>query len=80
MRLRLGTLRRIIREVIDLDEVDTDPSNNPGRPADAYDYLGMHPKATAAMAPPGSSGGESGGDGDPSQPPDAPSGEPNEGE
>lgn len=55
-------------EDVDLvDEVDTDPSNNPGRPDDAFDYLGMHPKPEAAMAPPhaGGSGGA-----DPSAPPD----------
>lgn len=59
-----------------IDEVDLDPSNNPGRPADPYEYLGMHPAPTAAMshpyatgggsAAPGSypaSGGDSGGDG-----------------
>lgn len=40
-----------------LEEVDTDPSNNPGRPADAFDYLGMHPKPEAAMAHPSSGGG-----------------------
>jgi len=53
----------------ELDEVDLDPSNNPGRPADAYDFLGMHPKATAAMSHPYadgsgySSGGSTGGGG-----------------
>lgn len=46
-------------EVEDLDEVDTDPSNNPGRPADPYEYLGMHPSPTAAMSHP-SAGGSSG--------------------
>lgn len=40
----------------DLEEVDTDPSNNPGRPADPYEYLGMHPPATAALAHPAASG------------------------
>ena len=43
----------------DLDEVDTDPTNNPGRPNDPYDYLGMHPSPTAAMSHP-SAGGSSG--------------------
>lgn len=57
----------------ELDEVDTDPSNNPGRPADAFDYIGMHPKPEAAMAHPfagGAGGGEGGAD--PSEPPDEP--------
>lgn len=58
----------------DLDEVDTDPANNPGRPADAYEYLGMHPNPTAAMAHPfaGSGGGGETGStaADPSAPPD----------
>jgi len=44
---------------LELDEVDTDPSNNPGRPDDPYEYLGMHPDPTAAMAPP-HAGGASG--------------------
>lgn len=97
MKIRIGTLRRVIREALreqtwmpgryypgaepmsaedadrinsrlgeedelpDLDEVDTDPSNNPGRPDDAYDYLGMHPKPTAAMAPPHAGGGQTSG-------------------
>lgn len=62
-----------------VDEVDTDPANNPGRPDDPYDYLGMHPPPEAAMAHPfagGAGGGEGGGDADPSEPPD----EPTEGE
>lgn len=50
-------------------EVDTDPSNNPGRPADAAEYLGMHPKPTAAMSPPYASGGS---EPDPSEPPNEP--------
>lgn len=122
MKLRLGELKRLVREALDeeawmpgrfypgaepmngpdrdrldqplgekeddlddedllvddeLDEVDTDPANNPGRPDDPFDYLGMHPKPEAAMAPPhagGASGGDSGAD--PSAPPD----EPTEGE
>lgn len=41
----------------DLDEVDTDPSNNPGRPDDPYEYIGMHAKSGAAMAHPAVSGG-----------------------
>lgn len=46
----------------ELDEVDTDPSNNPGRPDDAFEYLGMHPSPTAAMSPPSAAGsGEEGG-------------------
>lgn len=52
----------------DLDEVDTDPSNNPGRPADAFDYIGMRPKSGAAMAHPFAAGG--GGVADPSESPD----------
>lgn len=59
----------------DLDEVDTDPANNPGRPADAFEYLGMHPKPTAAMSHPfaGGGGGETGSTAaDPSKPPNAP--------
>jgi hypothetical protein len=94
MRIRLGTLRRIIREALanqqaevpgrwrpsygdpvsrtdadrlgdslgELDEVDTDPANNPGRPSDAFDYIGMHPKPEWALAHPaaGGAGGEGG--------------------
>lgn len=58
----------------DLDEVDTDPSNNPGRPADAFEYLGMRPDPKAAMAPTSLSGGGSGDSdtADPSSPPDEP--------
>ena len=60
----------------ELDEVDTDPSNNPGRPGDAFEYIGMHPKPEAAMAHPfaGGGGGGGGGEGgaDPSEPPDEP--------
>ena len=41
----------------DLYEVDLDPSNNPGRPSDPYDYLGMHAKPGAALAHPSISGG-----------------------
>lgn len=84
MRLRLGSIRRLIREALsqqvgspgrypsngdpvnvhdvsrlnrplgrkDLDEVDLDPANNPGRPADAYEYVGMHPSPSAAMSHP----------------------------
>jgi len=51
----MSGLRSLIREM--LAEVDTDPSNNPGRPEDPYDYLGMHPPANAAMAHPGAGGG-----------------------
>lgn len=36
----------------ELQEIDTDPSNNPGRPSDAYEYIGMHPTANAALAHP----------------------------
>lgn len=71
-----------------LGEVDTDPSNNPGRPQDAFDYIGMRPKATWALAHPsldgGSSGGDSGGGegssgaGDESGSGEEPSGEPTE--
>lgn len=49
--MTLGELRRLIREV------DLDPSNNPGRPSDPYEYLGMHPDPKAAMAHPAASGG-----------------------
>ena len=62
MKIRVGVLRRIIQEA--LTQVDTDPSNNPGRPDDAYDYLGMHPKPEWAMAHPASGGGEGGGGAD----------------
>lgn len=57
----------------ELDEVDTDPSNNPGRPDDAFDYLGMHPKPEAAMSHPfAGGGGGGGGEGGaaPAEPPD----------
>ena len=60
-------LRNLIREI--LAEVDVDPSNNPGRPADAFDYVGMRPKASMAMAHPNLTGeklvdiGSSGGSG-----------------
>jgi len=50
-------LNQPLGEEDELDEVDTDPSNNPGRPADAYEYLGMHPEPTAAMAHPAAGGG-----------------------
>lgn len=66
----------------ELEEVDTDPANNPGRPADAYEYLGMHPKPTAAMAHPfaGGGGGETGSTAaDPSAPPDKPGAPPKPG-
>jgi hypothetical protein len=68
VKIKLLQLRKLIREAIfrekddefeDLDEVDLDPSNNPGRPADPYEYLGMHPSPTAAMSHP-SAGGSSG--------------------
>lgn len=55
----IGVVRKIIREA--LTQVDTDPANNPGRPADAFDYLGMHPDPKWAMAHPGAGGGEAGG-------------------
>ena len=51
----------LIREMI--REVDTDPANNPGRPADAYDYVGMRPKATWAMSHPSLDGGAAAGAG-----------------
>lgn len=60
-------------DVMVVDEVDTDPANNPGRPSDPFEYLGMHPKPEAAMAHPfagGAGGGEGGAD--PSEPPDEP--------
>lgn len=95
MKIRIGDIRQIIREVMSqetwppgryypaaepvdpedaerlgqplgeedddelgsLEEVDTDPSNNPGRPADAAAYLGMRPAPTAALAHPAVSGG-----------------------
>jgi hypothetical protein len=41
----------------DLDEVDTDPSNNPGRPDDPYEYIGMHTKPGSALSHPAISGG-----------------------
>jgi hypothetical protein len=53
--IKLGDLKRILRE--ELNQVDTDPSNNPGRPDDPYDYIGMHPPANAAMAHSAASGG-----------------------
>lgn len=37
-------------------EVDTDPSNNPGRPDDAFEYIGMRPEPTWAMAHPSLAG------------------------
>lgn len=46
-----------------LDEVDLDPSNDPGRPGDAYEYIGMHPSATAAMSHPFANGSGGGGAG-----------------
>lgn len=59
MKVRLGELKRVIRQVLgedprpttmELGEVDTDPNNNPGRPTDAFDdYIGMHPKPEATM-------------------------------
>lgn len=61
MKITIKNLKRIIREALseieNVNEVDTDPSNNPGRPADPFDYIGMHPKATAAMAHPAAGGG-----------------------
>ena len=59
----------LIREALeereeDLFEVDTDPSNNPGRPSDPYEYIGMHPPANAAMAHPGVASGGGGGGSD----------------
>lgn len=60
MKISIRALKRLISEA--LHEVDTDPTNNPGRPADAYDYLGMHPNPLWAMAHPSSTGG-GGGDG-----------------
>ncbi len=65
MKLRIKTLRRVIREALkqinNVDEADLDPnldpSNNPGRPDDAYDYLGMHPSPEMAMAHPAAGGG-----------------------
>ncbi len=92
MKIKFGRLRHIIREALsqhvnemdDLDEADadylTDPSNNPGRPDDAFEYLGMHPSPTAAMSHPFAGGGGGGGEGGdaesgatPATPPDAPS-------
>lgn len=58
--MQLSRLREIIDKVLDeenLDEVDLDPSNNPGRPDDAHDYLGMRPKIGPLTAFTG--GGES---------------------
>lgn len=55
MKITIRELRDIVRA--SLFEVDTDPSNNPGRPDDPFDYLGMHPPANAAMAHPAAGGG-----------------------
>lgn len=67
MKMKISTLRRIIREALDeslpLEEVDTDPSNNPGRPSDPYDYIGMHPAPNAAMAHPAAATGSGGSSG-----------------
>lgn len=49
VKTTIGQLRRIIREAL-LSEVDLDPSNNPGRPADAKAYIGMTPPSGAASA------------------------------
>lgn len=70
MKITIKELKLIIKELLnkenvdtenddvyELDEVDTDPSNNPGRPADAYDYVGMRPNAAWAMSHPSLSGG-----------------------
>lgn len=58
MKIKLSSIRRIVREELTrLAEVDTDPSNNPGRPADAYEYLGMRPRPEMAMAHPSLGGG-----------------------
>lgn len=43
----------------DLDPL-VDPANNPGRPEDPYEYIGMHPSPTMAMAHPAAGGGEAG--------------------
>lgn len=43
----------------DLKEVDTDPSNNPGRPADAASYLGMRGESNWALIHPAAAGGAS---------------------
>lgn len=50
-------------ELDDLDEINMDPSDNPGRPADPYEYIGMHPSPMAAMSPPHANGGGVGGGG-----------------
>lgn len=39
-----------------LFEINTDPSDNPGRPQDPYDYLGMRPRAGLPMAHPALTG------------------------
>ena len=70
MKITIKELKLVIKELLnkenldtedddayELDEVDTDPSNNPGRPADAYDYVGMRPNAAWAMSHPSLSGG-----------------------
>jgi hypothetical protein len=56
---QLTKSKKLIKKSVELDEVDTDPSNNPGRPADAYDYIGMRPNAAWAMSHPSLSGGGS---------------------
>lgn len=43
----------------DINEVDLDPTNNPGRPSDPHGYLGMRPDPKAALAHPAVSGGAS---------------------
>lgn len=65
MKTTLRTLRKIVREELTrVHEVDTDPSNNPGRPEDPYEYLGMRPRPEMAMAHPslGGGGADAGGD------------------
>lgn len=69
MKTTIRRIREIVQEAIiqSLCEVDLDPSNNPGRPADPYEYLGMHPPANAASSHPYASGG---GGATPANPPD----------
>ena len=50
MKTSVGELRALVRRLI--AEVNTDPSDNPGRPDDPHAYIGMHPDPGWAMAHP----------------------------